>query len=196
MKLLILLTALLLSFSQTSFAATSGQIDSEKSVLKWFGEKKIGAKHFGIIKLSPDQKIVLKDGLPSSGEIKIDINTIFVQDLEKDSSDHKRLMAHLRSKDFFKVKDFPFARIKILSSKKISDKKVEVATELTIKDKTEALKLMFDMSKSGEHLVAKSKFSINRKKWSLTYGSNWFNSKLDKVIKDTISFEIEIFVSK
>lgn len=194
MKFTLILAVML--FSSIGYSVEILKVSSKDSVITWRAEKEIGAKHFGTIKVAPNQTIKFEGGLPQSGEILIDMDSVFVQDLEKDSKMHKKLMAHLRSKDFFKVSKYKYSKLKILSSKKISENKIEVSTKLTIKKETRPLKLTLDLDKKDKDWKAKSKFSIDRKDWNLTYGAGWFSSKLDRIIKDTILFEIKIVVLK
>ena len=55
MKFIMILSILLCS--SLNGLATTMKIDEKKSVITWHGEKKVGAKHFGTIAMTPNQTL-------------------------------------------------------------------------------------------------------------------------------------------
>ncbi len=194
MKLLI--AGIILSFSLPMFAETKLTNIESSSVIKWTGEKIVGAKHHGIIKIK-EGHLNLVEGFPASGEFLIDMDSIFVQDLEVGSKMHEKLMKHLRSKDFFRIKKHPYAKLTILSVKKLKkSNKIEVNSELEIKGVSKPLVFTAEYEKNGKSYTAQANFVVDRKVWGLKYGSNWATKKLDKIIKDQIGFGLKIKMVK
>jgi hypothetical protein len=194
LKRFVLKVCVLLVISSVCVGKYIGTVDADNSVINWSGEKKPGAKPFGVVKIVQGQRVEFNDGIPVSGEIKIDMSTVFDQDLEEKSSLYEKVVNHLKEDALFSVKGYPHAVLKILNSKKTTLNKVEILTELTIKKETKPLKLTLDMTEQQKGFRCKSKFSLNRKKWNLTYGTNWFDRKLDRIIRDIIYFEIDILI--
>lgn len=89
---------------------------------------------------------------------------------------------------------YPFSILEIVSSKGVDSKTIEVLTKLTIKKETKPLTLVLEVVKDKNTLHYKSKFKIDRKEWNLKYGTNWLEKKLDRIIKDTIAFELDIVI--
>jgi polyisoprenoid-binding protein YceI len=112
--------------------------NTNKTEIKWTG-KKVTGEHFGFIKLK-EGTLTLKNGNIASGSFTIDMNTITCTDLE-DAETNAKLVGHLKSDDFFGVKTYPTAKLEIVKASPFEDYKSEVEAKVTIKGKTETIKV-------------------------------------------------------
>jgi polyisoprenoid-binding protein YceI len=175
-----LLLALVLTVS-TAFAA---DVDLKKSSFKWQGTKVTG-KHFGKIYLKSG-KVDLKDGKLAGGTFVADMNSFTVDDLSGEWAE--KFIGHMKSKDFFTVKKFPTASLKI---KSVKGKKV--TADLTVKGKTNEVK--FDVVQKGDTYSGVLKF--DRTKFDMTYGSgDFFKGLGDKMIHNDVTVDFSFVVKK
>jgi polyisoprenoid-binding protein YceI len=172
MKTKIILAALLL----TSYSAMAENIDLGKSSFTWRGSKIVGDFHTGPIGM---KKATLKDG---KGEFVADMNTIEETTLEGEWK--AKFLGHIKSEDFFNVKKYPSAKLKI---EKIDNG--YLYGTLTIKNKTHDVTVPF--TKNGNTYTGELGF--DRTKYDIVYGSgNFFKNLGDKVIADTVTLKFKI----
>lgn len=178
----ILKSMLLSAFLVTSAFAVD--IDTSKSEFKWKGTKVTG-EHYGKVPLKSGS-LEIKDGKVVGGEFVANISDFTVEDLSGEWAD--KFINHMKSEDFFEVKKYPTARMKIKSvngTKAVGD--------LTVKGKTN--EVTFDMKKSKGAYVGTLKF--DRTKFDMIYGSkNFFKSIGDKAIHDEVVVEYKLVPKK
>lgn len=161
----------------------AGNVDLEQSNFKWNGSKITGSKHFGKVPMK-SANVVMKDGKLTGGTFVADIAGITTDDL--DGMMAKKLIGHLKSKDFFVVEEYPTSTLKIKSVKGNT-----VTADLTVKDKTNEVK--FDVKKVGKKYSGVLKF--DRTKFGMIYGSGDFFKNLgDKVINNEVSVDFTFVV--
>ena len=190
--LLISLSSLALNFTFSGFNKTSYLsndevvlVNSEKSTVKWKGEKVTGF-HEGLINIKSANLTFDNDEL-KGGEVIIDMSTINCTDL---SGPYKnKLEEHLNSDDFFNVKDYPLSSLKITECTKLSNNKYKVAADLTIKDVTESIEFETELINN----VATAEINIDRTRFDIKYSTGTFFKKLgDKIIYDDFSLSFNI----
>ena len=116
------------------------------------------------------------------------MNSITCTDLE-DIGYNQKLVGHLKSDDFFGVKQNPTASLTITKSTKFSKGKATVTANLTIKGKTESI--TFEVVKNGT--IYTTKLEIDRSKYDVRYGStSFFDSLGDKAIDDIFTLKINL----
>jgi len=180
----ILTTVIILA--TVSLFAQEMKVDTEKSSLKWHGEKVTG-EHYGNIELKEGWLSWDNDKL-TDGEFVIDMSTITNNDLE-DAEYNAKLVGHLKSDDFFGVEKFPTAKLEIKSSDKFKNNKATVKAHLTIKDITHPIE--FEAQKDGNWFMAE--IVIDRSKYDVRYGSGSFFDNLgDKMIYDDFTMTVKI----
>lgn len=101
MKTMKLLGVLLLA-GTLSVSAQKSDVNINKSVVTWTGNK-IGGSHTGGIKVKSGY-LVLKQGDITGGEVVMDMNSITNTDL-KDEGYNQKLVGHLKSDDFLVLKN-------------------------------------------------------------------------------------------
>lgn len=93
-------------------------------------------------------------------EVEIDCNSLY--------SDDAKLTAHLKSPDFFSVKDYPTATFKTTRIEK-KDTGTIITGQLTMLGKTKEINFPAEVQ-AADTLVIKAEFKIDRNDWGMTYG--------------------------
>jgi len=190
--LMISLSSLALNFTFNSFNKTSNLfydevvlINTEKSIVKWKGEKLTGF-HEGVISIKAANLTFNNDEL-TGGEVTIDMSTINCTDL---SGPYKnKLEEHLNSDDFFNVSDYPLSTLKINKCTKVNNSKFSVVADLTIKDVTESIEFETELIDN----LAIAEINIDRTKFDIKYSSGSFFKNLgDKLIYDDFNITVSI----
>lgn len=173
--------------------ATLFLLDKEVSLMSWIGSKPAGKNH-GTIDIE-DGFVAVHNRKVVGGKITLDINTITSLDLREDSKNLNKLINHLKSPDFFDVKNYPKAFFEITdvaaydSTETIevkqefeSEHMPETADEYIITNPThkvegnltmrgKVLNIAFPARITFEKdlLKAVAKFNIDRTLWNLKY---------------------------
>ena len=188
-KLIITVVALT---AQIAIAETH-QLDLAKSSFKWVG-KKVTGQHDGNVKFKSGS-VTFTKGKLSGGTFTLDMNTISNNDVKSDEW-RQKLVAHLKSDDFFNVKGHPTASFVI---KKAKPSKIatewDVTGDLTVKGITKSITFRTTIKQTGKLKVATAKFKIDRSRWDIKYKSGkFFDPKElgDKLIYDDIEIELSL----
>jgi polyisoprenoid-binding protein YceI len=161
------------------------KINTEKSTLKWIGEKITTSQHSGSLDFKSGE-MTLKDGLVVSGNFIVDMTSISVEDIS--GSGKKRLEGHLKSDDFFSVDKHDKALLSIKGSKK-TDKGFLVDANLTIKDLTHPIQFNMVSIEGGYN----ADLVFDRSKYNVRFRSGSFFENLgDKLIIDDIVLSSEL----
>jgi len=182
-------------------------VDTEHSIIKWWGSKPTGVHH-GTIRISSGS-FGVENGKVVSGKVIIDMNSIKVVDMNEEKN--AKLGGHLKSGDFFLTEKYPNANFELIKSdegvlKSIEIGKTDTLTKttniingnLSIKDSTKKITFLGDLavSDSSIHLISDS-FSIDRTKWGVIYKSTSFYSELgEKFIDDKVGLIIDLKAKK
>ncbi|MEJ2596328.1 MAG: YceI family protein [bacterium] len=188
MKTMKTLLASLLVLATVGLFAQTMKVNTEKSSLKWHGEKVTG-EHFGHIDIA-EGWITWKNDKITDGEFVIDMTTITNTDLT-DEEYNTKLVNHLKSDDFFGVEKFPTAKLEIKGSSAFDNNKATVKAHLTIKEITHPIE--FTAQKEGNWFM--SEIIVDRSKYDVRYGSGSFFDDLgDKMIYDDFTMTVKIAV--
>lgn len=182
-------TIALLSFTFPKHNHKNLTISKDVSSVEWIGEKVTG-KHNGNIKIK-EGTISLHDGKLNTGKVVIDMETITCSDLEGEWME--KLITHLKSPDFFDVKEHKTATLEINSFTPIKDNKYTVKGNLTIKGITNPIEFPASVELKDNKLASYAEFKVDRTLYNIKYGSGKFFEGLgDKMIDDefTIKFKI------
>lgn len=184
MKTIALLNTLIFALT-LSVSAQKYTVDTDKSTLEWTG-KKVTGQHNGYIKLT-EGSLELSNKSITNGLFVIDMTSISNEDLSGGTKD--KLLGHLKSDDFFSVKDHPTAVLKLNNSTKLVDGKATVSGELTIKGITHPVE--FEGTKTGN--VFEASITIDRTKYNVRYGSGKFFDNLgDNMIHDNFTLDVTL----
>lgn len=186
MKTIQSILAAVLIFTASATFAQKMVVDTEKSTLKWHGEKVTG-EHWGNIELQ-EGWFTWKNDKMTDGMFVIDMSSITNTDIE-DEGYNAKLVGHLKSDDFFGVEKYPTANLEIKSSSAFKDNKGTVKGHLTIKETT--LPIEFEVQKNGNWFMAE--IIVDRSKYDVRYGSGSFFDDLgDKMIYDDFTMTVKI----
>jgi rhodanese-related sulfurtransferase len=185
-------------FPQRNITPLDGthRINVEKSKIEWTGRNLANA-HSGTIRLSAGQ-IEILDGHPVRGEFKLAMDSIENLDLG-DSKMRQILIEHLKSEDFFAVRNFPTAefrlsRINAVAGARRGNPNWQVTGGLTIKSVTNDISFPMIVGLTPEGLIAvDAHFDIDRTRWNVLYGSGKFYEKLGKhLVHDEVSLALKL----
>ena len=193
MNLLLVLFAVALSAPVIAQEGTYKAIPS-KSKIKWKGYKIIGAGHSGKIQVKTGEIKVTEKSF--TGTILIDMNTIVDTDMVgKDKAD---LEGHLKSKDFFNVKEYPTALLTIKKADKKKGKNYQISATLKIKGISKPISFPAQITFSKNTLKGKGKLTFDRTDYKVKYGSKKFFLDLaaNQVIKDKIDITFSLLSKK
>ncbi|WP_296621871.1 YceI family protein [Marivirga sp.] len=96
-------------------------VSSDEADMEFVGTKPTG-RHYGNIALS-DGSISVKDGKVTGGKFIFDLNQITITDLKDDRENHKKLVNHLQSDDFFDAENHPQVIFELVSIKSLNPEK-------------------------------------------------------------------------
>jgi polyisoprenoid-binding protein YceI len=185
MKTLKILSVLLLVTS-LSVSAQKRDINPDKSVVNWTGNKIVGS-HNGEIKIKSGY-LELLNGNITGGTVVMDMTSITNHDL-KDEEYNQRLVGHLKSDDFFGVEKYPTSTFRITRASRFIDGKARVTGVITIKGKSE--NISFDVTQKGDNYLAQ--LTVDRSKFDVRFGSrSFFNNLGDQAINDNFILDIEL----
>ena len=151
-------------------ADQSFTLSGDNTKLTFVGSKSNGKHEGGFAKLAGTAKI--SDGDPTTLKLEATIET------DSLFSDDAKLTAHLKSPDFFSVKDNPKATFKSTKVEK-TEKGYTIAGDLTLLGKTKPVKMPATVSVTGDTLTFSSDFQIDQTDWGMVYGKG----KIDDVVK-------------
>ncbi len=110
-------------------------------------------------------------------EIEIDMTSVY--------SDTPKLSEHLKSADFFAVRDNPTSRFVTTKIEKTADGGFNVTGELTLLGKAKAVTFPAKITLTEANITLNAEFRINRHEIGITYGKGQINDEV--VLKLTVN---------
>lgn len=159
--------------------AADFKLTGENTKITFVGKKPDGKHAGGFKTVSGTAKVDGTDLTTLKLDATIDVNSIF--------SDDEKLTGHLKSPDFFDVKNHPKAMFKVTKVEK-AEKGYTLTGELTMLGKTKPVVMPSTLSVAGDALTLKSDFKINRTDWGMTFGKG----KID----EDVALKVEISIKK
>jgi polyisoprenoid-binding protein YceI len=151
-----------LAFAALTSAALAAEIKypltGSNTKVEWTGTKSDGKHNGGFKKLKGSAIVDDDDGL--SFDVEIDCGSLY--------SDNEKLTGHLKSPDFFSVKEHPTAKFKSTKVEK-GEKGSTVTGDLTLLGKTKEISFPAEIDNKGK-LSLKADFKIDRTDFGMTYG--------------------------
>ncbi|HKL03386.1 MAG TPA: V-type H(+)-translocating pyrophosphatase, partial [Cryomorphaceae bacterium] len=166
-------------------------VGTDNAMFKWVA-KKVTGQHDG--EVNAEGKFVLVDNLVQKGKFQVDMSSLVVDDIT-DSESNAKLTAHLKSKDFFDVENYPNAQIQISSAGEDGNGNIVFNGKMTLKGTTNDIEGTYRVNKQGDQLKLIGAFNFDRSKYDIRYRSaSFFDDLGDKMIYDevTIGFEIDL----
>jgi polyisoprenoid-binding protein YceI len=184
MKKLILLFAIALIFFNVE--AQTKKIDVSKSKIEWTGSKVTG-KHTGDLSFKSGN-LEFENGVLKGGSFVVDMTSMTVTDIKGESA--AKLLAHLKSDDFFSVDTHKESRLEITEVAPVNLTQYVVVGKLTIKGITQPVKFEAVVKDNRASAVV----VVDRTEYGIKYGSGSFFDNLgDKAIKNNFELNINLF---
>ncbi|MEQ8788779.1 MAG: YceI family protein [Pirellulaceae bacterium] len=118
-------------------------------------------------------KAALEGGVLKS--VSVDIQT------DSLSTEFEKLTNHLKSPDFFAVKQFPKATFKSTKIEDAGDGKVNITGDLTLLDATKSITIPATVSTEGG-LKLNAKFTIDRTQFGMTFGEENVKKEVEMTV--------------
>ena len=168
----IMTTVLIAGIASVAFAAdVKYTLTKSNTKIEWTGTKADGKHVGGFDKVGGTA--VVADGVPQKIEIDIDCTSLY--------SDNKMLTGHLKSPDFFSVKDHPKA--KFVSTKVAkADKGYVITGDLTLLGKKKEVSFPAEIS-TKDGLSIKGTLEIDRTDFGMKYGKGKVDDKVEIRVK-------------
>lgn len=186
-KFIKFILSFILTFSIMSFTANPEKkiVKTQNSTIAWKAYKVTGF-HEGPVQLK-EGFFTFEDDKLIGGEFIIDMNTIDATDVK--GLIKKKLVNHLKSDDFFNVKDHPTSKLVITNVEASESGTYKVTADVTITGTTHPS--TFDMVINGNKASATLK--IDRTKYGLKYRSGSFFDDLgNKLIYDEFDVVVNL----
>lgn len=182
--------------------ATAYEVNTEKSVVEWFGSKHLGKTHHGTIQLT-NGSLSVENGEITAGEFTADMMTIKNVDLPVDGEYNQAMLeGHLKSDDFFDVAKYPTATFHITSIKQEAGENGNthiVSGNFTLKDVTKEISFPAKVTVADDNASLTADFHFNRLDWGVNYDKDGVEGLLDKLTKqgkdDFVKNEIGLKIS-
>ena len=187
------LALLMSSFTRATHDETF-TVDTKRSSIQWLA-KKVTGQHNGTIKLASGQLTVNNQAI-KDGTFTLEMASIACSDLEGESN--KKIIAHLKSDDFFSVEKNPTSKFQITKIALAGIDRVNISGNLTIKNITKPLTFTAAIKQQGNELTATAKnVKVDRTKYDIKYGSKSFFSSIgDKAIDNEFELTIKLVATK
>lgn len=175
---------IILSIIITSFvlqlSAQKYQIDIKNSTLSWVGYGELGG-------FTQQGSIALKEGRLSLNNANIK-SAELVADMKSIKSGNKDLTRHLKQADFFDVKKFPEASLKMISLHEGI-----LLSSLTIRGITKEIEIPIRVYYKGDEVSVQGKVSIDRTNFDIKYNSSsYFQDLGNYAIKNKFDLEFDL----
>ncbi|HMQ05843.1 MAG TPA: YceI family protein [Saprospiraceae bacterium] len=162
-------------------------VNISSSKVAWKGHKVLGSHH-GSISIQSGDLQFSEDGMLVGGHFSIDMNSITCEDLTGNSN--AKLVAHLKSDDFFSSSTYPEAKFQITRVvPKGTPGDFKIVGDLTIKNITKEIKFEAKITDTQAFAAVK----VDRSDFNVRFGSGSFFSNLgDKTIYDEFDLDITL----
>ncbi len=168
--------ALSAALAVTATAAdTKYALDGENTKIAFVGKKPDGKHEGGFKKLTGTATVADGDVTKLTLEVAIETDSLF--------SDDAKLTGHLKSADFFDVKNSPKATFKATKVEK-ADKGYTVTGDLTLLGKTKAISFPATIA-AGDTLTVTAAFPIDRTAFGMNYGKGKIDDKVELTVTVT-----------
>lgn len=173
-------------------------VDSDNSRVDWSGTK-VNGSHSGTLSGIYGAINLDKEGQLFLGKFVIPMKTLKVTDIQ-DPRDRADLEDHLKSADFFDVKNFgetSFQTTEIIPIEKEGINTHRVTGTLNMHGVRKSISFPAMIKITENSLIFKSaSFKIDRTKWDIKYKSGVIGTIKDKLIHDEIGLQISLVASK
>ncbi|MFZ5427609.1 MAG: YceI family protein [Thermodesulfobacteriota bacterium] len=178
--------------------AGTGELDADiaESRVEWFGRSRT-VRHRGTVSLARG-RLVFRDGRLAAGAFTLDMRSIRNENLQ-DTGLRSVLEAHLSSRDFFHVDEYPEAtfettRVLPLAGSSPGMPNYDVEGRLGLRGQTRDLLFPATVERLDDGRIAvEAHFDLDRTGWGVIYGSGRFFEKLGMhLVHDLVSIQLRL----
>lgn len=130
----------------------------------------------GFAKFSGEAKVDAEAKKLESVSVDIDTTSLFTT--IPNPAMNEKLANHLRTADFFDVREYPTAKFESTEIAPDDDGLVTIKGNLTLHGETKEISIPAAVSITEEGLTLKSEFSINRSEFGMTFGEGQVDDKV------------------
>lgn len=176
-------------------------VTPDNSIINWSAQRPLIKDYINSGTIKIKEGVIAVANNAATGNFIINMDTIKVGLTSKKPGRESALEKHLKTADFFDVKNFPIALFTIKKTVAEPDSaktfNYAITGDLTIKGITNEISFPAKIYAENEKLRAEASVEINRTKWGLTYGSgSFFQNLADNMISDIIYFSFSITAKK
>lgn len=168
-----------------------------EGIVYWAAKKAVGDPHNGTINIR-EGSVLANEGQIIKGSGIIDMSSIAVVNM-KDNGEKTELENHLKSPDFFGVREFPegtFTFDEVVPSGDPAFNAV-LSGKLTLKGKSNKVNIPVKVTFKGDELDIESQsFLIDRTKWGINFRSGALGTAKDKLIEDVVLLALKVKAKK
>lgn len=173
-------------------------VNTQASMIKWTGSKKVGDSHTGTLVLS-NGTVAVDKGTITGGQFTINLSSLTNTDMAG-SDGAGKLEGHLKSPDFFDVAKFPNATFSITKVTKVMNNDAmthTVSGDLTLMGVSKNISMPATVKVENDRVIASvSNYALNRTDWGMKYGSGLLGLAADKIINDDVMISMSLVAAK
>ncbi len=154
-------------------ADTTVPLTGDNCTITFVGTKKGGKHDGGFKKLSGNAKFGA-DPTTLKIDVEIDMNSMF--------TDNEKVTDHLKSPDFFDVKNNPKSKFTVTKVEKDKDG-YKMTGKLDMHGKSKEITMPAKITQTGDSLKLESTFKINRFDWDVKYGKGKVDDNVEIKVK-------------
>ncbi len=154
-------------------ADTTVPLTGENCKITFVGTKPSGKHDGGFKKLTGNAKFAA-DPTTLKIDVEIDMNSMFTDD--------EKLTNHLKSPDFFDVKNNPKSKFTVTKVEKDKDG-YKLTGKLDMHGKSKEITMPAKITQTGDSLKLESTFKINRFDWDVKYGKGKVHDDVEIKVK-------------
>jgi polyisoprenoid-binding protein YceI len=173
-RVLTTLAVVALVAGMTSAGETKYPLTSDNTKVTFVGTKPQGKHNGGFKTVTGTATWTGAD--PSTLKLNVEI------DMESTYTDTDKLTGHLKTADFFDVKNNPTSKFESTKVEKSGDS-YKVTGKLTMRGKTKEISFPAKIEIDGGNLKLASDFKINRHDWGVSYGKGMVDDNVSLTVK-------------
>lgn len=157
------------------FADATMPLNSDNTKITFVGTKKEGKHDGGFKKLTGTAKLG-SDPTALKVDLEIDLTSIY--------TDNEKLTGHLKSPDFFDVKNNPKSKFTVTKVEKDKEN-YKLTGKLEMHGKSKEITVPAKITQTSDSLRLESTFKINRHDWDISYGKG----KVDDMVEIKVNID-------
>lgn len=172
------------------------EVDQIASLVEWMG-RNLFSRHLGTVELGPGH-VQIQNGRLTGGRLTIDMTSLGCTDIP-DPGLCERLIAHLKSDDFFSVERYPQAEFEIRevdyrSGVRPDEPNYQIKGDFTLRGVTKPIEFAAVVARKADgSFTAQALLDLDRTLWGADYGSAKFFGGLGMhIVNDDFHLQLKV----